>query len=76
VIKDRKASRDKTNDIKLSTNDIGIKTRKAFLDLLLDVANENENFSEQDIIDEVNTFMFAVSIFQFKTSITVLIVIN
>lgn len=76
MIKDRKASRDKTNDIKLSTNDIGIKTRKAFLDLLLDVANENENFSEQDIIDEVNTFMFAVSIFQFKTSITVLIVIN
>lgn len=47
-----------TNDM----NDIGIKKRQAFLDLLLD-GNENENqlLSDDEILHEVNTFMFAVN---------------
>lgn len=42
-------------------NDVNAKKRQAFLDLLLD-GNENDNqLSDEEIRDEVNTFMFAVS---------------
>jgi hypothetical protein len=65
VIKERKLTRQtlKENN-KISTSDasdVGIKKRQAFLDLLLD-GNENENqlLSDDDIRHEVNTFMFAV----------------
>lgn len=41
----------------------GYKKRIAFLDLLLGFASDaNNKFTDQDIQDEVNTFMFAVSI--------------
>lgn len=44
-------------------NDSGVKKRKAFLDLLLDVNEvENQLLSDDDILYEVNTFMFAVSV--------------
>ena len=67
VIKERKLSRqaakkEENNEISTSdASDVGIKKRQAFLDLLLDV-NENENqlLSDDDLRDEVNTFMFAV----------------
>jgi hypothetical protein len=65
AIKERKLTRQtlKENN-KISTSDasdVGIKKRQAFLDLLLD-GNENENqlLSDDDVASEVNTFMFAV----------------
>ena len=67
MIKERKLTRQTTKENnEISTNDasdVGIKKRQAFLDLLLD-GNENENqlLTDDDIRDEVNTFMFAVSI--------------
>ncbi|XP_012286924.1 cytochrome P450 4c3 [Orussus abietinus] len=56
VMTDRMASR-KLN--KNTINGEGVKRRTAMLDLLLEALDDNANLSENDVLDEVNTFMFA-----------------
>ncbi|CRK87592.1 CLUMA_CG001389, isoform A [Clunio marinus] len=63
VIKERKLSRQMDNNefSGKAENDFGMKKRKAFLDLLLDGNESNKELTDEDIKDEVNTFMFAVN---------------
>lgn len=39
--------------------------RKVFLDILMDVSDKGKKFTRKDILDEINTVAFAVSIISF-----------
>lgn len=45
----------------IEDNDIGIKKKKTFLDILLQKTDNGVHFSDSDIEDEVKTIMAAVS---------------
>lgn len=62
VIKDRRLklnSMMNNNSIE-SINDIGIKQKRAFIDILLNSTIDGKPLSDRDIREEVDTFMFEV----------------
>lgn len=61
VIRQRKESRKTKTDENANEPEEGVKRRLAFLDILLDIAEENKAMSDLEIREEVDVFMYAVS---------------
>lgn len=60
MIQQKKKEILRAKNMSADEDELGKKKRHAFLDLLLIGQLKGSGFTDQDILDEVNTFLFAV----------------
>ena len=69
VIKERQAEF-KANKLGSGQDDVGIKKRLAFLDLLIEASDDGKVLTDEDIREEVDTFMFEGKTLNIKPTVS------